>query len=136
VFGQPLPNDLFEGVECFDGADFKNEQDVTLTLITDGRVELRVEGGFILREVVKINNSAVNVTELDITTAAVDEAPDNRMKDFGSLRNWITGKSKRTLWPFNFTPCWLLSTSITGAGAAAVFVMVGFFNVDFVLGLV
>lgn len=52
VFGQPLPDDLFEGIECFDGADFENEQDMTLTLITDGRVELRVEGGFILREVV------------------------------------------------------------------------------------
>jgi hypothetical protein len=31
----------------------------------------------------------VNVAELDITTAAVDEALENRMKDFGSLRNWI-----------------------------------------------
>jgi hypothetical protein len=78
VLGQPLPNGLFEGKECFDGADFKNKQDVTLTLITNGRVEPRVEGGFILREVVEVNDSAVNVAELNITTAAaVDKASEN-----------------------------------------------------------
>jgi hypothetical protein len=61
---------------------------VALTLIADGGVELGIEGGFVLREVVHINDNTVDITEFDITDA-VDKAAKNRMKDFGGLGNRI-----------------------------------------------
>jgi hypothetical protein len=48
-------------------------------LIADGGVELGIEGGFVLGEVVHINDNTVDITEFDITDA-VDKAAKNRMK--------------------------------------------------------
>jgi hypothetical protein len=111
-----------------------------LTLITDGCVEVGVKCGFILREVVEINKCAVNVTELDITNAAINKASENQMKDFGSLRDWTTIIKREV--KVDLVAIQLHSMLVVvdvhsyRVGAAAVFVMVGFFNVDFVLGLV
>jgi hypothetical protein len=61
---------------------------VALTLITDGGVELGIEGGFVLGEVVQINNSTMNITEYNIANA-IDKVAKHRMEAFGSLGDRI-----------------------------------------------
>ncbi len=70
-----------------------------LSLITDCCVELGVKSSFASREVVKINDGAVDIIELNVANA-VNKATKNRMKDFWSLRNQIMireGKLNLTL---------------------------------------
>ena len=88
VFGQQIPDELFEGKESFDGTDFDYEKNVALTLVADGGVELGIEGGLVLGKVIQIDDSTMDITEFDIANA-VDKATKHRMENFGSVGDWI-----------------------------------------------
>jgi hypothetical protein len=88
VFSQQIPDKLFECIESFDRTDFDYKEDVALMLIADGGVELGVEGGFVLREVVQVNDSTMDIAKFDMANA-VDKAAKHRMEDFGSLGDRI-----------------------------------------------
>jgi hypothetical protein len=63
VFSQQIPDELFECIESFDGTDFDYEKHVALTLIADGGVELGIEGGFVLGEVVQIKDGIMDIAK-------------------------------------------------------------------------
>jgi hypothetical protein len=88
IFREPLPDELFQCVEGLDRADFNDDQDVTLALVTNRGVEHGVEFGLVLREAIEVNDPSKNITEFDVVNA-VDKVTKQPVEDFWSLWNRI-----------------------------------------------
>jgi hypothetical protein len=70
--GQQIPGELLKYIESLSRKDFDYKEDVALMLVADCGVELGIESGFVLREIVKVNNNTIDITEFD-TDNAVDK---------------------------------------------------------------